>query len=151
MQNEPHILFVDDDLDTRELMACMLGCSGFRVSVVGSSLEASKLAATECFDAMVLDNWMPELNGVELCKRIKTYDQEIPVIFCSGAVTRQDVLAAAKVGAQAYLAKPIDTDELIRVLHNAIDARRKRLKFFHSSVTNLEKFTPHDVPIRVRR
>jgi CheY-like chemotaxis protein len=84
---------------------------------------------------MVLDNWMPELNGVELCKRIKTYDQEIPVIFCSGAVTRQDVLAAVKVGAQAYLAKPIDTDELITVLHNAIDARRKRLKFFHSSVT----------------
>jgi CheY-like chemotaxis protein len=78
---------------------------------------------------------MPELNGVELCKRIKMYDQEIPIIFCSGAVTRQDLLAAAKVGAQAYLAKPIDINELIKVLHNAIDARRKRLKFFHTSVT----------------
>ena len=135
MQNESHILFVDDDVDTRELMACMLGYSGFRVSVAANSLEASKLAATERFDAMILDNWMPDLNGVELCKRIKMYDQEIPVIFCSGAVTRQDVLAAANVGAQAYLAKPIDTDELITVLHNAIDARRKRLKFVHRSVT----------------
>jgi len=91
----------------------MLGCSGFRVSVVGSSLEASKLAATECFNAMVLEDWMPELNGVELCKRIKMYEREIPVIFCSGAVTRQDVLGAAKVGGQGYLAKPIYTDELI--------------------------------------
>lgn len=43
MQNEPHILFVDDDLDTRELMACIFRYSGFRVSLVGSSLEASKL------------------------------------------------------------------------------------------------------------
>ena len=135
MQNEPHILFVDDDLDTREMMSCIFRYSGFRISAVGSSLEASKLAATECFDAIVLDNWMPDLNGVELCKRIKTYDQDIPVIFCSGAVIRQEVLAAAKVGAQAYLTKPIDTDELITILHNAIDARRKRLKFFHSSVT----------------
>lgn len=62
---------------------------------------------------MVLEDWMPELNGVELCKRIKMYEREIPVIFCSGAVTRQDVLGAAKVGGQGYLAKPIYTDELI--------------------------------------
>ncbi len=44
------------DLDTREIDGMHVGLLGFRVSVVGNSLEASKLAATECFDAMVLDN-----------------------------------------------------------------------------------------------
>ena len=54
------------------------------------STEVMQLLATDRFDVLLLDNWMPELNGIELCKQVRTFDQGIPIFFCSGAVTEAD-------------------------------------------------------------
>jgi len=57
------------------------------------------LLATDSFDALLLDNWMPEMNGVELCRQIRSIDKTTPVFFCSGAVTDADKKAAFLAGA----------------------------------------------------
>jgi CheY-like chemotaxis protein len=71
----PHILFAEDDPDTRQLVQLLLRHAGFRVSAAENAAEALTLATKERFDVILLDNWMPELSGIELCRQIRTFDQ----------------------------------------------------------------------------
>jgi len=123
MQVKPHILYAEDDPDTRELLQLILHQAGFRVSVTGDSSEVMQLLATDRFDVLLLDNWMPKLNGIELCQQVRTFDQSIPIFFCSGAVTEADKKAALSAGAQGYIGKPFDPDELIVTLRRALKVR----------------------------
>lgn len=117
---EPHILFAEDDDDTREIVQLALKVAGFRVSATGNPAEALSLAANERFDALLLDNWMPELDGIELCRKIRSFDPTTPILFCSGAVTQSDIEAATQAGAQGYVGKPFDPDDLVKALRTAI-------------------------------
>ena len=65
-------------------------------------------------------NSMPEVTGIELCRQIRSLDQETPILFCSGAVTEADKLATFSAGAQGYLAKPFDPDELTATLRAVV-------------------------------
>ena len=118
---EPHILFAEDDDDTREIVQLALKVAGFRVSATGNPAEALSLAANERFDALLLDNWMPELDGIELCRKIRSFRSNLtPILFCSGAVTQADIEAATQAGAQGYIAKPFDPDDLVKALRTAL-------------------------------
>jgi two-component system response regulator MprA len=112
----PHILFAEDDPDMRELIQIVLQLAGFRVSVTGDWAEVLELWATDHFDAVLLDNWMPEMSGLELCRQIRLVDQSTPIFFCSGAATEADKNAAFSAGAQGYLIKPFAPEELVATL-----------------------------------
>ena len=118
----PHVLFAEDDADTRELVQVLLTVAGFRVSVTSNPTEALHLAANKHFDALLLDNWMQDVTGVELCRRIRSFDQLTPILFCSGAVAEGDIKEATLAGAQGYISKPFDPDDLVRALRAAIKA-----------------------------
>jgi len=120
MQTEPHILVAEDDADTRELVHLILQDAGFRVSVTGDASEVIDLLASNRYDALLLDNWMPELSGIELCRRIRSFDQTTPILFCSGAVAEADKRTAFSAGAQGYIGKPFDPDELTSTLRKAL-------------------------------
>ena len=113
---EPHILFVDDNPDICELVQLVLQSVGFRVSTTDSIAAALQLAASERFDALLLDYWMPDLTGIELCRRIRAFDQNTPILICSGAVTEADREAATLAGAQGYVTKPFNSTDLIRAV-----------------------------------
>jgi CheY-like chemotaxis protein len=117
---QPHVLVADDDSDSRDLVQFLLQAAGFRVSVSGNPAEVLCLAERQCFDAVLLDNWMPDITGLELCHRIRTFDQKTPILFCSGAVREEDKRDAVLAGAQGYIAKPFDPDDLIKTLRAAI-------------------------------
>lgn len=118
---QPHILLVDDDQDTREVVQILLRHDGFRVSVTGDSTEVLELLTTDHFDALILDNWMPQITGIELCRLIRSLDQNTPIFFCSGAATEADKRAALSAGAQAYFVKPFDPDELTATLRTVLN------------------------------
>jgi len=120
MRSEPHILFVDDDPDMRELVQASLHAAGFRVSIPDDAADVLQLAATERFDALVLDYWMPRVTGLELCRQIRSFDQNTPILICSGAVSAADKEAAVLAGAQGYVGKPFSAKDLIRVLRSVI-------------------------------
>src|SRR5688500_8453702 len=105
MQDQPHILFAEDDPDTRELVQLVLRQAGSRVSVAGDSSDVLHLLATNSFDALLLDNWMPQVTGIELCQLIRSFDQNTPIFFCAGAATEADKKAAFSAGAQGYFVK----------------------------------------------
>jgi DNA-binding response OmpR family regulator len=119
-----HILFADDDADTRELVSYVLAKSHFSVMVAENSDSALVLARTNQFDLYMLDNWMPGGSGIELCRKLRDFDSYTPVLFYSGAVHDTEKQEAFSCGAQGYLIKPVDNDELIEEVSRLIAAAR---------------------------
>lgn len=118
----PHILFADDNSDIRELVKVQLDAAGFRVSTAENAADVLRLVTTERFDALLLDYWMAEATGIELCRQIRTFDQRTPILICSGAVADADKEAATLAGAQGYLAKPFNARDLIQALRSILEA-----------------------------
>ena len=115
------ILFIEDHQDTRELVSFVLEASGFTVTCDATVAGALQLAQAEKFDLYLLDNWLPDGTGFELCHRIREIDETTPVLFYSGAVFDSDKLAAIEAGAQGYLAKPCPYSDLLRAVTVLID------------------------------
>ena len=120
MSEKPHILFVDDNADIRELVRVILQAAGFRVSTSDSTTGALKLVLTDQFDALLIDYWMPEDSGIEFCRRIRALGQTTPVLICSGCASQADREAARSAGAQGYVSKPFNGKGLVQILHSVL-------------------------------
>lgn len=83
------------------------------MSCAENSAQAIRLATAEKFDLYLLDNWLPEMTGDLLCRKLREFDSTTPVLFYSGAATEPDKARAMASGAQAYVVKPAHPDELI--------------------------------------
>lgn len=109
----PRILYAEDHADTREFVAFMLTQNNCEIVTTDSSTHALLLARTNNFDLYILDNWLPDRSGVDLCMELREFDLQTPILFYSGAALEADKERAFSCGAQAYLTKPADSDELI--------------------------------------
>ena len=119
---QPSILFADDNPDIRELVQFQLQAAGFHVSTADKAADVLRLVKTERFDILLLDYWMPDVTGVELCRQIRTFDQKTPILICSGGIDKADREAAALAGAQGYVQKPFHSRDLIRALRSSLEA-----------------------------
>ena len=107
------ILHVEDDADTRTLVACILQGEGWQVVSVENATSAIKLAASGGFDLYLIDNWLEGDTENTLCRGLRSLDPHTPILFYSGAVFPSDVVSALAAGAQGYLEKPCTPDALI--------------------------------------
>ena len=121
----PQILYTEDDADTRELVSYVLTTSNCKVTLADSDAKALLLAETNKFDLYVIDNWLHEGSGIELCKKLRELDPGTPILFYSGAAFDRDKQEAFASGAQAYLTKPVDNDELVKEVFRLISEARK--------------------------
>jgi len=120
------ILFIEDHDDTRELVKLVLESSGYAVTADVTVSAALRLASTGKFDLYLIDNWLPDGAGVDLCEQIRVFDATTPVLFYSGAVFDSDKLTAIKAGAQGYLAKPCPFADLLRTVRTLIEQAEER-------------------------
>ena len=120
MAPKPRILFVEDDLDSREVTYLFLISQGFEVICVENASDGLKIAMEQKFDAYLLDNWLPEVAGPDLCRQLRQFDPRTPVIFYSAAAHAADKESAFEAGARCYLVKPADPDDLVNALKAAI-------------------------------
>src|SRR5215510_13377340 len=104
------ILFVEDHKDTQEIVAIKL--ADLRLIIARDFAEGLRLAQQRYFDLYILDNWLPDGTGIELCRRIRAFDPHTPVLFWSDAIRAEDMREALSAGAQIYLTKPSNLDEL---------------------------------------
>ena len=107
------ILHVEDDEDTRALVACILHDKGWQVVSVENATLAFKLAAAGGFDLYLIDNWIEGDTENALCRGLRTLDPHTPILFYSGAVFPSDVMSGLASGAQGYLEKPCTPDALV--------------------------------------
>ena len=109
------ILVADDEEDLRELVTYRLTRSGYKVIGAGDGLQALELAAERTPDLMVLDVMMPKLDGYELTRRVRAEAalRSIPVILLTARSQESDIDRGFEVGADDYLKKPFNPDELV--------------------------------------
>jgi len=119
---QPRILYAEDHADTREFVAYMLTQNNCEVVTVDSYDRALLLARKDNFDLYILDNWLPDKSGVDLCLRLREIDSKTPILFYSGAALETDKINALSCGAQAYITKPADCDELVAAVLRLIGA-----------------------------
>lgn len=106
------ILCVEDDLDSCDMLRVLL--REYEVVTANTVGEGLKMARAERFDLYLLDSKYPDGSGVELCRQLRLFDTNTPVVFHSGLEGESDIRDAMNAGAQAYLVKPIGIDELER-------------------------------------
>lgn len=101
------ILYVEEDDDSREMLALKLEMDGYAVSTAPSIAEALMLGKRERFDLYILDGGYNDGSGIDLCRQIRADDSVTPIIFYSGFAYPSDIEAGIDAGAQAYLTKPM--------------------------------------------
>jgi DNA-binding response OmpR family regulator len=123
--SSPRVLYIEDHEDTRELVTLVLEQRSYEV-VTGSTVESGvALAGSQRFDLYLLDSWLPDGSGLELCKRIRQFDKATPILFYSAAAFEIDRDQALKSGAQAYLIKPSQPSELCNLVTLLIESHRR--------------------------
>ena len=108
MRSNPRtrVLCVDDDEDSRAMLITLLRLALIEAKAVGTAAQALSLIQTDRFDLYLLDAWLPDLDGFELCRRMRDYDPKTPILFFSGAAYEADRKRGIEAGANAYLIKP---------------------------------------------
>jgi twitching motility two-component system response regulator PilH len=109
------VLVVEDSVTQREMIEDLLIGSGLKVKIAGDGVEALEQMQGNCPDIVVMDIVMPRMNGYELCRRIKTdpKTERIPVVMCSSKGEEFDRYWGMKQGADAYISKPFQPQELV--------------------------------------
>ncbi len=122
------ILVVDDTLDNLRVLSGLLGEHGFRVRPVPSGRLALQAAASSPPDLILLDINMPEMDGYEVCRRLKDTSglADIPVIFLTALADTADKVQAFAVGGVDYITKPFQFDEVLARVRTHVALRRAR-------------------------
>ncbi len=110
--SRPRVLCVDDDEDSRVMLITLLRLALIEAKTVGTAAQALLSIQTERFDLYLLDAWLPDLDGFELCRRMRDFDPDTPILFFSGAAYEMDKKRGIEAGANAYVIKP-DLDGLL--------------------------------------
>jgi DNA-binding response OmpR family regulator len=118
------ILLIEDDRRLAEMVSEYLGEAGFSVSVAGDGRTGLARLAAEPFDALVLDLMLPDLDGLEVCRRLRAFSQ-VPVLMLTARGDAMDRVVGLEIGADDYLPKPFEPRELLARLR-AILRRRDR-------------------------
>ena len=113
------VLCVEDDRDTCEMLRFVM--TEYEFTAVHSIAEAEELIATGPFDLYVLDNWLPDGSGTELCEKIRNSGSNEPIIFTSAIGQRQEVDRAVAAGANRYMVKPYEPEALMQTIKELLD------------------------------
>src|SRR5262245_6562483 len=118
------ILIVDDEAGVRSSLSGILGDEGYLVEAVESG-EAG-LAALEArrFDLLLLDVWLPGMDGLAALSRVRTLDPELPVVVISGHGSIEAAVKAVRMGAQDFVEKPLSLEKTLVVVRNALRQHR---------------------------
>ena len=124
------ILYVDDNSDDRDLAVVMFNYSDTDCQVISaeSAEEALWLIEKEPFDAYIFDCWLPEMSGVELCRYIRQFDPDTPILFFSALARPNEVAEALEAGASDYLVKPNDLERLPETVKRYLSEKPRALK-----------------------
>ena len=116
-----NILVVDDELGIRDLLSEILNDEGHTVELAENAAEARAARQRACPDLVLLDIWMPDTDGVTLLKEWRGAGQlTMPVIMMSGHATIETAVEATRIGAHAFLEKPITLQKLLKAVDQAI-------------------------------
>ena len=120
------ILVVDDETEIRKSLRGILEEEGYKVSLAESGEACLDLLQTKSFDVVLLDIWLPGIDGLEALEKIKEREDGPEVIIISGHGTIETAVKATKLGAFDFLEKPLSLERTLILIKNAMQARKLR-------------------------
>ena len=120
------ILVIDDERGIRSSLKGILEDEGYSIKTANTGEDCLKLIEWQNFDLILLDIWLPEMDGIEVLKKIKTMDENPQVVMISGHGTVETAVKATKLGAYDFLEKPLSLEKVVLTVKNAL--RQKRLE-----------------------
>lgn len=137
------ILIVEDDITYGMMLKTWLGKKGFQVSSASSIARAQKHIETESVDLILSDLRLPDKDGIDLLKWLGSQGLAIPLIMMTGYADIQSAVQAMKLGACDYVAKPVNPDELLKKITEALNASSAASKQTMQSPQTDHAFTPN--------
>ena len=119
------ILLVEDEENIRDVVKLNLELEDYEVVATGNGREAIKLFHEQHFDLLLLDVMLPDVNGFQICEQVRLTNMEVPVIFLTAKETASDRITGLKMGADDYLTKPFNLEELLLRIQNLLKRTAK--------------------------
>lgn len=148
MSNTPIVFVVDADISVRESLEVLIRTAGWQAETFASAHEFLSRSRTSVPSCLILEAFLPDMNGLELQERIAAERSGTPLIFLSGRSDIQTTVKAMKAGAMEFLTKPFDQEMLLNAIRQAIkhsEAARGResqlqaLRSYYGSLTSRER------------
>src|SRR5208337_4706343 len=121
-----NILIVDDEAGIRDSLAGILADEGYSASSAESGEACLEVLRKAAFDVVLLDIWMPGIDGLETLERIRELGNPPEVIMISGHGTIETAVRATKLGAYDFLEKPLSLEKTLILVKNAIESKKLR-------------------------
>lgn len=124
------ILVIEDDPDIRELLRYNLSREGFTIAIAGNGTQGLELALNGSHDLIILDLMLPQLNGIEICKKLResSNTKHLPIIMLTAKGEETDVVFGLGVGADDYIVKPFGIKELIARVYTRLRTTKSELE-----------------------
>jgi DNA-binding response OmpR family regulator len=121
------ILVVDDETDCQTVLAMYLESRGYQVECASSGIEGLSIFQKNCPDLVISDVMMPEMDGFEFCRRLRALrlGQLVPFIFLSGQGELESKIEGHSIGADDYLVKPFQSEEILAKIKAQLDRSRR--------------------------
>ncbi len=144
----PHILIVEDQPDTAEMLTTYFKTQGYEVTAVAWGKDALAFTEKTVPDLVVLDIRLPDIDGYEVCRKLRSHRRTalVPIIFLTERRERADKLQGLALGAVDYITKPFDIQELRLRVRNVL--RRSSLAHMSHAVTGLPGVSLSDERLR---
>ena len=146
--SKPSILLVEDEENLHEALKLNLELEGYEVTSAYDGVAAMKAIQNEYFDLIVLDVMLPELDGFSVAQNIRLTNLEVPILILSAKDSSADRVMGLKKGADDYLTKPFNLEELLLRVHKLIQ-KNKRLQE-KSSVGDTYSFGGHTIDFKAQ-
>jgi DNA-binding NtrC family response regulator len=159
--DKPLILVVDDEPDIRELIKDILEDENYQVNIAANGEEAQAEFNRQLPDLVLLDIWMPDIDGISLLKEFKQQNKAVTIVMMSGHGTIETAVEATRLGAIDFIEKPLSMAKLLRGVEMALENRAKQAAIQRelsqvpvgksSQITllreQIERIARHDMPI----
>lgn len=139
--NNKRILLVEDDPNFGDVLRSYLEMNDYKVTLATDGQMGIERFVKDQFDLCVLDVMMPKKDGFSVAKEIKEKDAEVPIIFLTAKTMKEDVLQGFKIGADDYISKPFNSEELLYRIQAVLKRSTKLTSPNNSALSTQKEFT----------
>jgi two-component system alkaline phosphatase synthesis response regulator PhoP len=125
MSNKPSILLVEDEENLHEALKLNLELEQYEITSAYTGSEALQKIQSEYFDLIILDVMLPDVDGISITETIRVQNNQVPILILSAKNTSSDRVLGLKKGADDYLTKPFNLEELLLRVQKLIDKNKK--------------------------
>lgn len=147
-QNKPSILLVEDEENLHDALKLNLELEGYSVTSAYDGVAAMKAVHNEYFDLIILDIMIPEIDGFSVTQNIRLTNNEVPILILSAKDSSADKVAGLKKGADDYMTKPFNLEELLLRVHKLIEKNKKLQD--RSTVGDTYSFGGHTIDFKAQ-